>query len=71
MNKKQDTKKTSRARKIKFNTIEEALDDIREGRMVILIDDEDRITKALKAHNMQIIQRTLIEDWVGLTALKD
>jgi 3,4-dihydroxy 2-butanone 4-phosphate synthase/GTP cyclohydrolase II len=25
-----------------FNTIEEAIDDIRQGRMVILIDDEDR-----------------------------
>lgn len=35
--------KTSKARqKWKFNTIEEALEDIREGRMVILIDDEDR-----------------------------
>jgi len=27
---------------IKFNTIEEAIEDIRRGRMVILIDDEDR-----------------------------
>lgn len=26
----------------KFNTIEEAIDDIRDGRMVILVDDEDR-----------------------------
>ena len=26
----------------KFNTIEEALDDIRNGKMVIVIDDEDR-----------------------------
>ncbi len=26
----------------KFNTIEEALEDIREGKMVILLDDEDR-----------------------------
>lgn len=26
----------------KFNTIEEAVEDLREGRMVILIDDEDR-----------------------------
>ncbi|MEN8262321.1 MAG: bifunctional 3,4-dihydroxy-2-butanone-4-phosphate synthase/GTP cyclohydrolase II [Nitrospirota bacterium] len=43
MNKKTVTKKTTKAkRKIKFNTIEEALDDIREGKMVILIDDEDR-----------------------------
>jgi 3,4-dihydroxy 2-butanone 4-phosphate synthase/GTP cyclohydrolase II len=43
MNKKKSTKKTAGSkRKIKFNTIEEALDEIREGRMVILIDDEDR-----------------------------
>ncbi len=43
MTKKQKTKKSPAAKsKIKFNTIEEALDDIREGRMVILIDDEDR-----------------------------
>ncbi len=28
--------------KIKFNTIEEAIEDIRQGKMVILIDDEDR-----------------------------
>ncbi|GEA16990.1 bifunctional 3,4-dihydroxy-2-butanone-4-phosphate synthase/GTP cyclohydrolase II [Moorella sp. E306M] len=28
--------------KIKFNTIEEALDDIRAGRMVVVVDDEDR-----------------------------
>src|SRR5512144_2634820 len=27
---------------MKFNTIDEALDDIRAGKMVILIDDEDR-----------------------------
>lgn len=26
----------------KFNTIEEAISDIREGKMVILVDDEDR-----------------------------
>lgn len=43
MNKKQGAKQPSKSRqKIKFNTIEEALDDIREGKMVILIDDEDR-----------------------------
>ena len=43
MNKKKSAKKTSGPKqKIKFNTIEEALYDIREGRMVILIDDEDR-----------------------------
>lgn len=35
--------RTSRAKsKLKFNTIEEAIEDIKEGRMVILIDDEDR-----------------------------
>lgn len=28
--------------KYKFNTIEEALDDIEKGRMIILVDDEDR-----------------------------
>jgi 3,4-dihydroxy 2-butanone 4-phosphate synthase/GTP cyclohydrolase II len=43
MSKSRNTKKTSSAKsKIIFNTIEEALDDIREGKMVILIDDEDR-----------------------------
>ena len=43
MNKQKSTKKISGPKqKIKFNTIEEALDDIREGKMVILIDDEDR-----------------------------
>ena len=26
----------------KFNTIEEAIDAIREGKMVIVVDDEDR-----------------------------
>ncbi|RPI46806.1 MAG: bifunctional 3,4-dihydroxy-2-butanone-4-phosphate synthase/GTP cyclohydrolase II, partial [Bacteroidetes bacterium] len=26
----------------KFNTIEEALDDIRNGRIIIVVDDEDR-----------------------------
>jgi 3,4-dihydroxy 2-butanone 4-phosphate synthase/GTP cyclohydrolase II len=37
------TKKKAVTRKAwKFNTIEEAIDDIREGRMVVLIDDEDR-----------------------------
>ena len=41
MNKK--TKKTTKTRKsFKFHTIEEAIEDIREGRMIILIDDEDR-----------------------------
>jgi len=40
--KKSSAKKTSAKSKITFNTIEEALDDIREGKMVILIDDEDR-----------------------------
>ena len=43
MNKTLKAKKTSRSgQKLKFNTIEEALDDIREGRMIVLIDDEDR-----------------------------
>lgn len=27
---------------MKFDTIDEALDDIRQGRMIIVIDDEDR-----------------------------
>lgn len=40
-NKKGTTKKRAKA-KFTFNTIDEALDDIREGKMVILIDDEDR-----------------------------
>ncbi len=41
MSKKQ-TKTPKAAAKFKFNTIVEAIEDIREGRMVILIDDEDR-----------------------------
>jgi 3,4-dihydroxy 2-butanone 4-phosphate synthase/GTP cyclohydrolase II len=36
------TKSANAGPKWTFNTIEEALQDIREGRMVILIDDEDR-----------------------------
>ncbi|NOZ69328.1 MAG: hypothetical protein GXP46_08835, partial [Deferribacteres bacterium] len=36
------TKKSKTKPAWKFNTIEEALEDIREGKMVILIDDEDR-----------------------------
>ncbi|HET7318809.1 MAG TPA: 3,4-dihydroxy-2-butanone-4-phosphate synthase, partial [Nitrospirota bacterium] len=27
---------------MKFNTIEEAIEDIKKGKMVILVDDEDR-----------------------------
>jgi 3,4-dihydroxy 2-butanone 4-phosphate synthase/GTP cyclohydrolase II len=41
MSKKQ-TKISKTAAKFKFNTIKEAIDDIKEGKMVILIDDEDR-----------------------------
>ena len=26
----------------KFNTIEEAIEDIKQGRMIIVVDDEDR-----------------------------
>jgi 3,4-dihydroxy 2-butanone 4-phosphate synthase/GTP cyclohydrolase II len=37
-----EKKKGTRSKKWKFNTIEEAIEDIREGKMVILIDDEDR-----------------------------
>jgi len=25
-----------------FNTIEEALEDIRQGKMIVMVDDEDR-----------------------------
>ncbi|MGA3013187.1 MAG: 3,4-dihydroxy-2-butanone-4-phosphate synthase, partial [Bacteroidales bacterium] len=28
--------------KYKFNTIEEAIEDIRNGKMVVVVDDEDR-----------------------------
>ena len=28
--------------RMKFNTIEEAIEDIRQGKMIILVDDEDR-----------------------------
>ena len=41
MDKKQDKTAKNRA-KWKFNTIEEAIEDIKKGKMVILIDDEDR-----------------------------
>ena len=36
------TKKTGTAKKVKFHTIEEAIEDIKAGKMVVLIDDEDR-----------------------------
>ena len=28
--------------RMKFNTIAEAIEDIRQGKMIILVDDEDR-----------------------------
>ena len=28
-----------------FNTIEEAVKDVKEGKMIIIVDDEDRKTK--------------------------
>jgi 3,4-dihydroxy 2-butanone 4-phosphate synthase/GTP cyclohydrolase II len=40
--KKSSTKRTGTAKKVKFHTIEEAIEDIKAGKMVILIDDEDR-----------------------------
>ena len=40
--KKKTTKKAGTARKVKFHTIEEAIEDIKAGKMVVLIDDEDR-----------------------------
>ncbi len=39
---KNQTNTPKTASKFKFNTIKEAIDDIGEGKMVILIDDEDR-----------------------------
>lgn len=30
-----------------FNTIEELLEDYRQGKMVLLVDDEDRETRAI------------------------
>ena len=39
---KRPARKSKPQEKWKFNTIEEALEDIREGKMVILLDDEDR-----------------------------
>jgi 3,4-dihydroxy 2-butanone 4-phosphate synthase/GTP cyclohydrolase II len=43
MTKKQTVKKkTIKSRTYKFNTIDEAIEDIKAGRMVILVDDEDR-----------------------------
>ena len=32
--------------KIKLDTIEEAIDDFRQGKFIIVVDDEDRETKA-------------------------
>ena len=40
--KKTVKKKTKKNRTYKFNTIEEAVEDMKAGRMVILVDDEDR-----------------------------
>lgn len=40
--KKTVKKKTKKNRTYKFNTIAEAVDDMKAGRMVILVDDEDR-----------------------------
>jgi 3,4-dihydroxy 2-butanone 4-phosphate synthase/GTP cyclohydrolase II len=43
MSKKQNKTKTSKLRQQwKFNTIDEAIDDINEGNIIILVDDEDR-----------------------------
>ena len=43
MSKKKSTaKKTGTTKKVKFHTIEEAIEDIKAGKMVVLIDDEDR-----------------------------
>ncbi|GBE03166.1 riboflavin biosynthesis protein RibBA [bacterium BMS3Abin09] len=39
---KSATKKKGTAKKVKFHTIEEAIEDIKAGKMVVLIDDEDR-----------------------------
>ena len=39
---KNTTKKPGTAKKVKFHTIEEAIEDIKAGKMVVLIDDEDR-----------------------------
>ena len=41
MNKKQGKTSANRT-KWKFNTMQEAIKDIKDGKMVILIDDEDR-----------------------------
>jgi hypothetical protein len=35
--------------KYKFNTVDEAVDDIIAGKMVILVDDEDRRTRVISA----------------------
>ena len=45
---------------MKFNTIEEAIEEIRKGKMVILVDDEDRenegdLTMAAEAVTPQAI----------------
>ena len=39
---KRVAKKTGTTKKVKFHTIEEAIEDIKAGKMVVLIDDEDR-----------------------------
>lgn len=46
---------------MKFNTIEEAIEDIKNGKMVVVIDDEDRenegdlIVAAEKQHRKPLI----------------
>lgn len=35
-------RKTSKLENIRFNTIPEAIEDIKAGKMIIVVDDEDR-----------------------------
>ena len=39
-----------RMEKHKFNAIDEAIDDITKGKMVILVDDEDRENRGRPLH---------------------
>ena len=50
-----------------FNSIEEILDDLREGKMVIIVDDEDRENEgdfvvAAETITPEIVLSKIIED---------
>jgi 3,4-dihydroxy-2-butanone 4-phosphate synthase len=44
---------------MKFNTIEEAIEDIKNGKMVIVVDDEDRETKVILLLQLAMLHQKL------------